>query len=45
MDASLKNRTIKVEGSRIVSVSGTLAVPDKPTIPYIEGDGIGPEVV
>ncbi|MEM3380851.1 MAG: isocitrate/isopropylmalate family dehydrogenase, partial [Candidatus Bathyarchaeia archaeon] len=45
MDASLKNRTIKVEGSRIVSFSGTLAVPDKPTIPYIEGDGIGPEVV
>ncbi|MEM2981592.1 MAG: isocitrate dehydrogenase (NADP(+)) [Candidatus Bathyarchaeia archaeon] len=45
MDASLKNRTIKVEGSRIVSVSGTLAVPDKPTIPYIEADGIGPEVV
>jgi len=45
MGASVKNRTAKCEGSRIVSVSGILTVPDKPTIPYIEGDGIGPEVV
>ncbi|MBS7627017.1 isocitrate dehydrogenase (NADP(+)) [Candidatus Bathyarchaeota archaeon] len=45
MDASLKNRTVKGEGSRIVGISGILSVPDKPNIPYIEGDGIGPEVV
>ncbi|MGQ9543357.1 MAG: isocitrate dehydrogenase (NADP(+)) [Candidatus Bathyarchaeia archaeon] len=46
MDVGFKNRTVlKGEGSRIVSVSGVLSVPDKPTIPYIEGDGIGPEVI
>jgi len=32
-------------GSKIQSTNGVLNVPDKPIIPYIEGDGIGPEVV
>jgi len=31
--------------SKIVSVDGTLTVPDKPIIPYVEGDGIGPDVM
>ncbi len=32
-------------GSRTISVkNGVLNVPDKPVIPYIEGDGIGPDV-
>lgn len=33
------------EGERItVNEDGTLNVPDKPIIPYIEGDGIGPDI-
>ncbi|MEM4250798.1 MAG: isocitrate dehydrogenase (NADP(+)) [Candidatus Bathyarchaeia archaeon] len=32
-------------GSRITSLNGTLTVPDKPIVPYIEGDGIGPDVI
>ncbi|MCJ2519489.1 MAG: isocitrate dehydrogenase (NADP(+)) [Candidatus Thermoplasmatota archaeon] len=33
------------EGGAIRVVKGALLVPDGPIIPYIEGDGIGPEVV
>jgi len=33
------------EGERIKVVNGRLVVPDKPIIAYIEGDGIGPEIV
>ncbi len=33
------------EGERItLNSDGTLNVPDKPIIPYIEGDGIGPDI-
>ena len=33
------------EGDRItVDANGTLAVPDHPVIPFIEGDGIGPDI-
>ncbi len=33
------------EGDRItLNSDGTLNVPDKPIIPYIEGDGIGPDI-
>jgi isocitrate dehydrogenase len=35
----------KENDSKISSVNGVLTVPDKPTIPYIEGDGIGPDVI
>ena len=31
-------------GSKIINKKGTLEVPDKPIIPFIEGDGIGPDV-
>ena len=31
-------------GSKITNIKGTLEVPDKPIIPFIEGDGIGPDV-
>jgi isocitrate dehydrogenase len=27
-----------------IAGDGSLAVPDRPTIPYIEGDGVGPEI-
>ncbi len=33
------------EGERIKVVDGKLVVPDKPIVAYIEGDGIGPEIV
>lgn len=40
--------TIKIEiptaGSKITNSNGKLNVPDNPIIPYIEGDGIGPDV-
>ena len=40
--------TIKIEipatGSKITISNGKLNVPDNPVIPYIEGDGIGPDV-
>ena len=40
--------TVKIEiptaGSKITISNGKLNVPDNPIIPYIEGDGIGPDV-
>ena len=40
--------SIKIEipqdGSRIKNSNGKLQVPDNPLIPYIEGDGIGPDI-
>jgi len=33
------------EGERIESKNGDLCVPDKPIIPIITGDGVGPDVV
>ena len=40
--------TVKIEiptaGSKITNSKGKLNVPDNPIIPYIEGEGIGPEV-
>ena len=33
----MSDDTVKIEGSRVL-------VPDRPVIPYIEGDGIGPEI-
>lgn len=32
------------EGAKITICNGQLIVPDNPVIPYIEGDGIGPDV-
>jgi isocitrate dehydrogenase len=32
------------EGERITYQGGTIQVPDRPIIPYIEGDGIGPDI-
>jgi isocitrate dehydrogenase len=36
--------TIPATGSRITMVSGKLRVPDQPIIPFIEGDGTGPDI-
>jgi isocitrate dehydrogenase len=35
---------VPVTGEKITIRNGKLAVPDRPVIPYIEGDGIGPDV-
>jgi len=32
------------EGAAITMASGTLSVPDNPVIPFIEGDGTGPDI-
>jgi isocitrate dehydrogenase len=33
-----------IENLIAISSDGTLTVPDAPQIPFIEGDGIGPEI-
>ncbi len=32
------------EGGKITIANGNLAVPDRPILPFIEGDGIGPDI-
>ena len=32
------------QGEKITIDNGVLHVPDNPTIPFIEGDGIGPDI-
>ncbi|HSE68833.1 MAG TPA: NADP-dependent isocitrate dehydrogenase [Gemmatimonadales bacterium] len=36
--------TTPTTGNRIIMVSGKLQVPDQPIIPFIEGDGTGPDI-
>ncbi len=36
---------IPIEGSRIEVRQGCLSVPDDPILPFIEGDGIGPDIM
>mgnify|MGYP000498166036 CR=1 FL=1 len=36
---------IPSEGKRIEVIEGKLSVPDNPIIPFIEGDGIGPDIM
>lgn len=36
--------TVPKDGEKIDVVDGKLCVPDKPIIPFIEGDGVGPDV-
>ena len=38
------NIDIPSDGAKITIKNGKLVVPDNPVIPYIEGDGIGPDV-
>ena len=38
------NLTAPAAGEAITIVGGTLRVPDHPVIPFIEGDGIGPDI-
>ena len=39
-----KHLTAPSEGTAITRENGALVVPDDPIIPYIEGDGIGPDI-
>ncbi|MCY3846118.1 MAG: isocitrate dehydrogenase (NADP(+)) [Acidobacteria bacterium] len=39
-----KHLTAPSEGTAITGENGALVVPDDPIIPYIEGDGIGPDI-
>jgi len=36
--------TVPTQGKKIVYKNGEIMVPDKPIIPFIEGDGIGPDI-
>ena len=36
---------IPPEGKRTEAIEGRLSIPDNPIIPFIEGDGVGPEVM
>ena len=41
----MQNQFVNISGNNHIKVeSGRLIVPDCPVIPYIEGDGIGPEI-
>jgi isocitrate dehydrogenase len=42
--AKFEKLTPPVEGQQITETNGVLNVPDFPIIPFIEGDGIGPDI-
>lgn len=44
MTVQFEKYDLPTEGQRITIENGKLNVPDNPIIPYIEGDGIGPDI-
>ena len=36
--------TVPADGARITLANGQLTVPNNPIVPFIEGDGIGPDI-
>ena len=42
--ATYKHSTIPAKGERIEASNGVFRVPDQPIIPFIEGDGTGPDI-
>lgn len=42
--ASYKHSNVPEDGATITVEKGELQVPERPIIPYIEGDGIGPDI-
>src|SRR6266516_4531282 len=42
--ATYKDVTLPPAGEKISISCGKLAVPDRPIIPFIEGDGTGPDI-
>jgi isocitrate dehydrogenase len=41
---TFKNLTVPANGQAITLAAGKLNVPDNPIIPFIEGDGTGPDI-
>ena len=41
---SFNNRPVPADGQAIQFSGGKFTVPDRPVIPYIEGDGTGPDI-
>jgi isocitrate dehydrogenase len=41
---TFKDAKVPAEGQRIINSAGKLNVPDRPIIPFIEGDGTGPDI-
>ncbi len=41
---SYQHATVPAEGARIDVQNGALKVPDRPIVPFIEGDGTGPDI-
>ncbi len=41
---SYQHAQVPEQGQRITKENGKLIVPDRPIVPYIEGDGIGPDI-
>ena len=41
---TFRNLTAPTQGERITIVNGKLTVPKNPVIPFIEGDGTGPDI-
>jgi len=44
MPATFKDVTVPANGQQITIAGGKLNVPDNPIIPFIEGDGTGPDI-
>ena len=44
MPATFKDVTVPANGQKITIAGGKLNVPDNPIIPFIEGDGTGPDI-
>lgn len=36
---------IPTQGEKIEAIDGELSVPDRPIVPFIEGDGVGPDIM
>ncbi len=41
---NFKNISVPAEGDKVIVSGGKLVIPDNPVIPYIEGDGTGPDI-
>jgi isocitrate dehydrogenase len=42
--ATYKHATVPAKGERIEVSGGAFRIPDQPIIPFIEGDGTGPDI-
>ena len=42
--ASYNNRPVPADGQKITYADGKFTIPDNPIIPFIEGDGTGPDI-